>query len=278
MKNEDLIKKLESARLPEAELHTHRRLLKTALLKNYESASNKTATAAKRRRIPIMSIITGFFKSNRPAWQKAMVSTFAVVLLLITALAINMSPLVRDYEAMAMEAALNNPDVQQIIEDEEIDTQNIKIAAVFDTQNGLKYYVSIGEKNIVAVELSKWLFNTEIVEVLIETTPVTDTKKQELIEIACTDPEINALFEKGASIYMYYFDYIPAYLAGDSVLDVAHKASGQPLSIKNAQLMADDWVEFTVRLWFELDGTRYSIMLDMLDKSVFSFGPLSSIS
>ena len=272
MKNEDLIKKLESARLPEAELHTHRRLLKTALLENYAYASNKTATAAKRRRIPIMSIITGFFRSDRPAWQKATVSTFAVVLLLITALAINMSPLVRDYEAMAMEAALNNPEVQQIIEDEEIDTENIKIAAVFDTENGLKYYVRIGEKNIVAVELSKWLLNTEIVEVLIETTPVTDTKKQELIEIACTNPEIKALFEQGASIYMYYFDYIPTYLAGDSVLDVAHKASGQPLSIKNAELISDDWVEFTVRFWIELDGNRYYIMLDMMDKSVFSFG------
>ena len=80
MKNEDLIKKLESARLPEAELHTHRRLLKTALLENYAYASNKTATAAKRRRIPIMSIITGFFRSDRPAWQKAMASTFAVIL------------------------------------------------------------------------------------------------------------------------------------------------------------------------------------------------------
>ncbi|NLL89722.1 MAG: hypothetical protein GX226_01220 [Dehalococcoidales bacterium] len=219
-----------------------------------------------------MSIITGFFRSDRPAWQKATVSTFAVVLLLITALAINMSPLVRDYEAMAMEAALNNPEVQQIIEDEEIDTENIKIAAVFDTENGLKYYVRIGEKNIVAVELSKWLLNTEIVEVLIETTPVTDTKKQELIEIACTNPEIKALFEQGASIYMYYFDYIPTYLAGDSVLDVAHKASGQPLSIKNAELISDDWVEFTVRFWIELDGNRYYIMLDMMDKSVFSFG------
>jgi hypothetical protein len=133
--------------------------------------------------------------------------------------------------------------------------------------------VSIGEKNIVAVELSKWFFNADIVEVLIETTPVIDTKKQELIEIACTNPEIKALFEQGASIYMYYFDYIPAYLAGDSVLDVAHKASGQPLSIKNAQLMADDWVEFTIRMWIELGGNKYYIMLDMMDKSVFSFGP-----
>ncbi len=272
MKNEDLIKKLESARLPEAELHTHRRLLKTALLKNYESASNKTAAAVKRRTIPIMNTITGFFGSNRPVWQKALASTFAVFVLLIAALAVTMSPLVRDYEAMAVEAALNDPEVQQIMEDEEIDMKNIKIAAVFDTDNGLKYYVGIGEKNIVAVELSKWLFNAEIVEVLIETTPVTDTKKQELIEIACTDPEIKDLFEQGASIYMYYFDYIPAYLAGDSVLDVAHNASGQPLSIKNAQLITNDWIEFTVRMWIELGGNRYYIMLDMMDKSVFSFG------
>ncbi len=59
MKNEDLIEKLESARLPEAELQTHQRLLKTALLKNYESPSNKTAEAVKRIRIPIMETIKG---------------------------------------------------------------------------------------------------------------------------------------------------------------------------------------------------------------------------
>ena len=76
MKNEDLIKKLESARLPEAELHTHRRLLKTALLNNYESASNKTASAVKRRRIPLMDTIKGF---NRNKWLRPVALSLSVV-------------------------------------------------------------------------------------------------------------------------------------------------------------------------------------------------------
>jgi outer membrane lipoprotein-sorting protein len=76
MKNEDLIKKLESARLPEAELLTHQRLLKTALLKNYESPSNKTAEAVKRRRIPVMDTIKGV---DRNKWLRPIVLSLSVV-------------------------------------------------------------------------------------------------------------------------------------------------------------------------------------------------------
>jgi hypothetical protein len=76
MKNEDLIEKLESARLPEAELQTHQRLLKTALLKNYESPSNKTAEAVKRRRIPIMETIKGV---NRNKWLRPVALSLSVV-------------------------------------------------------------------------------------------------------------------------------------------------------------------------------------------------------
>ena len=76
MKNEDLIEKLERARLPEAELHTHQRLLKTALLKNYGSASNKTATAVKRRTIPVMDTIKGI---NGNKWLRPVALSLSVV-------------------------------------------------------------------------------------------------------------------------------------------------------------------------------------------------------
>jgi outer membrane lipoprotein-sorting protein len=76
MKNEDLIKKLESARLPEAELQTHQRLLKTALLNNYEFASNKTAQAVKRRTIPIMDMIKGV---NGNKWLRPVALSLSVV-------------------------------------------------------------------------------------------------------------------------------------------------------------------------------------------------------
>jgi hypothetical protein len=166
MKNEDLIKKLESARLPEAELQTHQRLLKTALLKNYESASNKTAAAVKRRRIPVMNTITGFFRSDRPVWQKVTVSTFTVFVLLIAAMAVTMSPLVRDYKAMAMEAALDNTEVQQLIEDEGINPQNIEIAALVETTDYIEFYIRISDDNIVVVKLSKGIFSSRIVDVI----------------------------------------------------------------------------------------------------------------
>jgi hypothetical protein len=274
MKEEDLIKKLENARLPEAELPNHQRLLKTALLRRYKFASNKTAAAGKRRTIPIMNTIKGFLKSERPVWKKAMVSTSVIAVIFIVCLAVMVSSLIRDYEAMAMEVALDDPEVQEIITDEGIDLDTVKIVASFHAKTYTSYFIKVGDNKIVAVDISFGFVKSKTLKIM-ETVPVTETKKQELIEIASTDPEIKALFDSGASIYMYYFDYIPAYLASDSVLDVAHKASGQPFSIKDAQIISNDWVEFTVRFWFEFDGTRYYIMLDMLDKSVFSFGPLS---
>jgi hypothetical protein len=263
---------LESARLPEAELHTHRRLLKTALLENYAYASNKTATAAKRRRIPIMSIITGFFRSDRPAWQKAMASTFAVILLLITALAINMSPLVRDYEAMAMEATLNDPEVKEIIEYGEIDTDTLKIDAVFDIENGIRYFIRIGEGKIAIVDLSKWTFASQIVDVIdIETVPITDASKQKLVGIASTNLEIKAILESGASIYMYYFDYIPAYMSSSSFSNFVHETGGgSPFCVKDEEIISDYWTELTARFWIEYEGNKYFVFIDMLSESILS--------
>ncbi len=82
MKNEDLIKKLESARLPEAGLANHEKLLKTALLKRYESASNKTATAGKRRTVPIMNTIKGVNRNNRTwRWLHPALASLSVVVI-----------------------------------------------------------------------------------------------------------------------------------------------------------------------------------------------------
>lgn len=272
MKNEDLIKKLECARLPEAELHTHQRLLKTALLKNYESASNKTAAAVKRRRIPIMSVITGFFRSDRPFWQKAMVSTFAVFVLIVAAIAVTMSPLVSDYKALAIEAALNNPEIQQMIEDEDIDTNDIKLAAVFDTENGIRYFISVGEEKMVIVDLTMWIFTFKTVDVIdIERMPVSDTSKQKLADIASTDPEIKALLNKGVPIYMYYFDYIPSYMECSSFYDFAHEfGGGGPFCVQDEEVISDYWTELTARFWMSYEGNTYYVYIDMLSKTILS--------
>ncbi len=273
MKFEDLIKKLESARLPEAELHTHRRLLKTALLKKFESSSNKTATAAKRRKIPIMSTVTGFFNSSRPAWKKALISTFAVFVLIMAAMAVTMSPLVSDYKALAIEAALNNHEIQQIIEDENIDTNNIKMAAVFDTENGIRYFISVGEEKMVVVDLTLWIFTFKIVDVIdIERVPVTDASKQRLIEIASTDSEIKALLDMGIPIDMYYFDYIPSYMNVDSYYTFAHEIGGGLFCVQDKEVISDYWDALTARFWMDYEGNRYFVYIDMMTGTIISTG------
>ncbi len=108
MKEEDLVKKLESTRLPEAGLPNHESHLKTALLKRYNSASDRRAFAGKGR-VPVVSTIKGFLTSYRPVLKKALVSASVAAVIFIVCLAVTMSPLVRDYETMAMEIALNDP-------------------------------------------------------------------------------------------------------------------------------------------------------------------------
>lgn len=269
MKEGDLIKKLESARLPEAELHIHQRLLKTALLKNYESASNKTATAVKRRRIPVMSAITGFFRPDRPFWQKVTVISFAVLVLTIAATAVTMSPLISDYRAMAIEAALDNPEIQQIIEDEDIDTNNIKLAAVFDTENGIRYFISVGEKKMVVVDLTLWNLTFKTVDVIdIEIVPIRDASKQKLADIAGTDPEIKALLDMGVPIYMYYIDYLPSYMECSSYYVFAHEIGGSPFSVQDKEVISDYWTELKARFWMDYEGNTYFVYIDMMTETI----------
>jgi hypothetical protein len=100
---------------------------------------------------------------------------------------------------------------------------------------------------------------------------ISDAKKQEVLEIALTDPEIKALFDQGVSIYMYYFDYIPAYFAGDRVFDFPENFRAiQPLSVQDQEAVCEGFVEYEVRFWMEYEGTRYFAQVDMLSKTVFS--------
>ena len=101
-----------------------------------------------------------------------------------------------------------------------------------------------------------------------EIIPISDSKKQEIADIASKAPEIKTLLDQGAFIYMYYFEYIPAYLVSDGT-SVWNKTDAlQPLSIKDYEVVCDKLVEDTIRCWFELDEIDYFFMLDMQDKSI----------
>ncbi len=113
--------------------------------------------------------------------------------------------------------------------------------------------VSLGEK-------------TEGIET--EIIPISDSKKQEIVDIASKATEIKTLLDQGAFIYMYYFDYIPAYLVSDGT-SVWNKTDAlQPLSMKDHEVVCDKLVEYTIRCWFKLDDIDYFFMLDMQDKSI----------
>ena len=91
MKEEELIKKLESTELPEIELGSHRSALKMALLKHGYSEKKEEVTFLEDVRVRpkgAFDAITGVLTAHRPVWKVALTSALAVVIILTAWLSI----------------------------------------------------------------------------------------------------------------------------------------------------------------------------------------------
>jgi len=86
MKEEELIKKLESTELPDVELESHRRALKMALLNSDYSKKNREATfleTVKVRTSGVLDTISGAMTARRPVWRTALTTVGVVVMLAV---------------------------------------------------------------------------------------------------------------------------------------------------------------------------------------------------
>jgi hypothetical protein len=172
---------------------------------------------------------------------------------------------------MAIEAALDNPEIQQIIEDENIDTNNIKLAASFDTENGIRYFISVGEEKMVVDDLTLWTFTFKTVDIIdIEIVPIRDASKQKLADIAGSNPEIKALLDMGVPIYMYYIDYLPSYMECSSYYVFAHEIGGSPFSVQDKEVISDYWTELKARFWMDYEGNTYFVYIDLMTQTIIS--------
>jgi hypothetical protein len=257
MKSEDLIKKLEDAEPPSAELPGYKKRLRMALLKG------KYLEQGKGR--GITGLLKDAFTPKRKAWQTALAGTLAIAL--IASLGVVLPQFLgKDSATLAKELALNDPEVQALIGNEELEEEDIEVIENAD-EGYASIFIKVSLDSIVVANVFMGIPGDKEVEVIkTEIVPISDAKKQEIIEIASTDPEIKALFDQGAYVYRYYFDYIPAYWVKDSGTGLPGVI--RPFSVENREVICDELTEWNIRCWLEMNGTTYFFAIDMLEKTV----------
>jgi hypothetical protein len=274
MKSEDLIKKLEDTKPPDAELPGYKEQLKMALLEGAYPVRGKDRG--------ITGLLKDAFTPKRKVWQTALAGTLTIAL--IASLGVVLPQFLReDSTALAKELALNDPEVQALIGNEELEEDDIEVLDSVDSTGYASVFIRVDADSYIVANVFMGIPGAEEVEAIeTEMIPVTDAKKQEIIDIASTDPEIKALLDQGAFIYQYYFDYVPAYLASDSIEDLWKKVNTvKPLSVKDQEVICDELVEFTIRCWIQYEGMEYFFMIEMMGKTfiidLYEMGPVHEI-
>lgn len=202
MKEEELIKKLESVRLPEIELESHRRRLKMALLDaGYLKRQREVAIlelAKSKVKGGIDTMIRGLV-SRQPVWKTALASVLAIAL--ITGLAITLPGLTgQSPEALAAEIARHSPQVQAALGGEKV--QAVKVIKVVDDKGTV---IAQGEMGVVIAQVDLKL--KKVTEVSMP--QLTEAEKEKAISIAKADPRVQEILAQGATIYkvsaMFHF-------------------------------------------------------------------------
>jgi len=196
MKEEELIKKLESVELPRIELQSHQCRLRMALLDaGYLQRQRGVAILelAKSKVKGGIDIMIRGLVSRQPVWKTAVASVLAIALIMGLALTLpgltGQSP-----EALAADIAKNSPQVQVALGGEKVTVLEIKVV---DDKGTLVCEGAIGQYILVDVDLEA----AEVTELEVVSMPeLTEAEKEEAIAIAKADPRVQELLEQGASI------------------------------------------------------------------------------
>lgn len=193
MKEEELIKKLESVDVPEIELQSHRRRLRMALL--------NAGYLRRQRRVTILDLAKSKVKggvdimirglvSKQSVWKTAVVSMLALALLIGLSLAV-LSPGEQSAYAQAAKIAQNSPQVRAALGGGKV--KAVKVIKVVDDKGTV---ICWGEVGAVTAEVDLKLKKVETVTML----RLTEADKEKAINIAKADPRVKEFLDKGAVI------------------------------------------------------------------------------
>ena len=205
MKEEELIKKLENAELPEIELQSHQRRLRMALLAAGYLQRRPRVTIldlAKSKMKGGIDIIMRGLVSRQPVWKTAVIGVLALAL--ITGLTIALPSLTgQSAEALATDIVQNSPEVRTALGGGEVTV--VKVIKVVDDKGTV---ICRGEIGLLTAEVD--LKTKEVTEWEVVPMPqLTEEEKEAAINIARADPRVQEILDQGAFIHnvhpMYSF-------------------------------------------------------------------------
>jgi hypothetical protein len=185
MKEDDLIKKLENAALPDIKLKDHQRRLRMALLDyGYRNRQRKAAIFESIFKGVKDTMIKGLV-SRQPVWK---IATVGLALVIILGLSITIPSLrTESVYAQAEEIAKNSASVKEALGGGEIQVVRIDISDMAGTGK----VIAKGEAGSVLAEV-------DLKANKVMATFVADD--QRVIEIAKADPKVKELLDSGATI------------------------------------------------------------------------------
>jgi hypothetical protein len=204
MNDEEIIRKLENAELPEIELKGHRQWLRTALL-DAGFLKRQPVGAVRVALKKATGTIARGLSSRQPVWKIASVSALVLALALALSLTLPLLPADSVY-AQAIDIAMSSPEVQAALGG----TENIEvIEVILDDSGGSVTLLIKGDAGFFTAEVDLGSGRVIYVSVLPE---LTEAERQAVINIAEADPEVRELLDKGAEIVRisprYYDDMI----------------------------------------------------------------------
>ena len=199
MKEEELIKKLESIDLPQIEVPSHRRRLRAALLdaRYFEAQPRVTAWSLTKSKVSHgIDMIAGALLSRQPVWKTAIGSMLAVAL--IVGLILMPSLTGQSPEVLATNIVQESLHVQAALNGEEIVEVEVTTKVVDDEGNVLIMLVRTETRDVAAVVD---VDAKQVIEVIhVHVAEFTATDEQKAIDIASADPGFQELLAQGASI------------------------------------------------------------------------------
>jgi len=197
MKEEELIKTLESVELPEIELQSHQRRLRMALLNSGYSRRQwgvPILELAKSKLKGVRDTMIRELVSRQPVWKTALASALAVVL--IMGLAITLPGLTgQSPEALAADIAQNSPEVRALVGGE-------PVALNTTVTDGTAYVLCLGRSGESAISIVDVVNKTElqVVEVKSELPQLSDEQKAKAIDIVKANSKAQELLSSGGTI------------------------------------------------------------------------------
>ena len=182
------------------------------------------------------------------SWKTGLASVLVVCIAIVLAVII---PIItgQSPEVLAANIALNSPQFQSILLEKGIDYREAAYTNIIFYENQANVIFEFGPDLLAIADVD--LETKEMVQLY--TLDLTDERKQEIVDIARTNPEVQDLLEQGAYIDGFY----PTY-------DISHeRIVGQDGKIQDIS-----YIDFTVNIGIQLGGAEYVAIIDLNNNQV----------